>query len=75
MPTPSEAKTKAATTYNAAADAYDLSANSFWDRFGRRTIDRIDLSPGALPRRLLRQWGLSDTCGEKGGASWLCARG
>ena len=47
MPTPSEAKTKAATTYNAAADAYDLSANSFWDRFGRRTIARLDLSPGA----------------------------
>ena len=47
MPTPSEAKTRAATTYNAAADAYDLSANSFWERFGRRTIDRLGLSPGA----------------------------
>ena len=46
MPTPSEAKIKAAKTYNAAADAYDLSANSFWDRFGRRTIDRLDLSSG-----------------------------
>ena len=47
MPTPSEAKIKAAKTYNAAADAYDLSANSFWDRFGQRTIDRLDLSSGA----------------------------
>jgi len=47
MPTPSEAKTKVAKTYNAAADAYDMSANSFWDRFGRRTIDRLDLSSGA----------------------------
>ncbi len=47
MPTPNEAKTKAAQTYNAAADAFDLSANSFWDRLGRRTIDRIDLSSGA----------------------------
>ena len=47
MPTPIEAKTKAAQTYNAAADAYDLSANSFWGRFGRRTIDRLDLSSDA----------------------------
>jgi len=47
MPTPIEAKTKAAQTYNAAADAYDLSANSFWDRFGRRTIDRLNPSSGA----------------------------
>ncbi len=75
MPTPSEAKTKAATTYNAAADAYDLSANSFWDRFGRRTIDRLDLSSGALPRCLLRQWGVGNTRGEKGGVPWLRARG
>ena len=47
MPTPSEAKIKAAKTYNAAADAFDLSANSFWDRFGRRTVTRLDLSSGA----------------------------
>ena len=47
MPTPSEAKIKAAKTYNAAADAYDLSANSFWDCFGQRTTDRLDLSSGA----------------------------
>src|SRR5262249_30747467 len=29
-----EAKFKAATTYDAAADAYDDTANTFWERFG-----------------------------------------
>ena len=33
-------------TYNAAADSYDLPPLSFWDRFGRRTVDRMPLSPG-----------------------------
>jgi ubiquinone/menaquinone biosynthesis C-methylase UbiE len=42
-----EARTKATATYNAAADSYDDAANSFWDRFGRRTIERLDLKPGA----------------------------
>jgi ubiquinone/menaquinone biosynthesis C-methylase UbiE len=42
-----EARMRAAATYNAAADTYDDSANSFWDRFGRRTIQRLDLKPGA----------------------------
>lgn len=41
-----EAKAKATATYNAAADAYDDPANSFWARFGRRTIDRLRLAPG-----------------------------
>jgi len=41
-----EAQAKAATTYNAAADAYDSPANSFWARFGQRTIDRLGLRPG-----------------------------
>jgi ubiquinone/menaquinone biosynthesis C-methylase UbiE len=45
--TPDDAKTRAATTYNASADAYDDPANSFWSHFGTRTIDRLDLSPGA----------------------------
>src|SRR5438093_7851125 len=36
--TPKEAKARATATYNAAADLYDDPANSFWDRFGRRTI-------------------------------------
>ena len=38
--------TRAATTYNAASDYYDDPANSFWERFGRRTVARLDLSPG-----------------------------
>jgi len=47
MGTPDEAKRRAATTYNAAADYFDDPANSFWDRFGRRTVARLDLAPGA----------------------------
>jgi len=41
------AKARAAATYNAAADHYDDAANSFWGRFGRRTVERLALSPGA----------------------------
>jgi SAM-dependent methyltransferase len=33
-------------TYNAAADSYDQPPLSFWDRYGRRTIDRLPLQPG-----------------------------
>jgi ubiquinone/menaquinone biosynthesis C-methylase UbiE len=33
-------------TYNAAADHYDHPALSFWDRFGRRTVERMSLIPG-----------------------------
>jgi ubiquinone/menaquinone biosynthesis C-methylase UbiE len=33
-------------TYNAAADHYDRPAVSFWDRYGRRTVDRLPLIPG-----------------------------
>jgi ubiquinone/menaquinone biosynthesis C-methylase UbiE len=47
MSTPGEAKARAAATYNAAADFYDDPANAFWDRFGRRTIERLRLPPGA----------------------------
>jgi ubiquinone/menaquinone biosynthesis C-methylase UbiE len=42
-----EARGRAAATYNAAADSYDDSANSFWDRFGSRTIERLNLKQGA----------------------------
>ncbi len=45
MPTPPDAQQKAAATYNAASDFYD--ANSFWDRFGRNTVERLELEPGA----------------------------
>jgi ubiquinone/menaquinone biosynthesis C-methylase UbiE len=44
--TTDDARAKAAATYNAAADAYDDPANSFWARFGRRTIDRLGLRAG-----------------------------
>jgi len=47
MATPDEAKTKAAATYNAAADRYDDPANLFWERFGRATVERLHLAPGA----------------------------
>src|SRR4029450_1933189 len=42
-----DAKSKAAATYNAAADRYDDPANSFWERFGRATVERLRPSPGA----------------------------
>jgi ubiquinone/menaquinone biosynthesis C-methylase UbiE len=45
--TPDEAKARATFAYNAAADSYDAASNSFWDRFGRRTVERLDLGPGA----------------------------
>jgi len=38
------AKAKAAATYNAAADNYDAG---FWDRYGRRTVERLELRRGA----------------------------
>lgn len=41
-----EAKRRAATTYNAAADSFDEPALSFWDLIGRRTVDRLRLKPG-----------------------------
>ena len=41
-----DAKRKAASTYNAASDFYDHPANTFWDRYGRRTVERLRLSPG-----------------------------
>ena len=42
-----DAKQKAATTYNAASDYFDHPANSFWERFGRGTVERMQLAPGA----------------------------
>ncbi len=37
---------RAAATYNAAADSFDAPALSFWDRLGRRTVERISLQRG-----------------------------
>jgi SAM-dependent methyltransferase len=42
-----EARARAASTYNAASDHYDDPANTFWDRFGRETVERLGLRPRA----------------------------
>lgn len=47
MGTPEDAKKKAAATYNAASDCYDHPANFFWERYGRRTVERLRLPFGA----------------------------
>src|SRR5262245_51289668 len=41
-----EAQAQAAAAYDAAADRYDDPANSFWERFGRRTVERLGLRAG-----------------------------
>jgi len=48
MATPQDVMARAAATYNAASDWYDHPANSFWERFGLRTIERLELKPGEL---------------------------
>jgi len=45
--TPEDVKSRVASAYNAAADAYDHAANSFWERFGRRTVERLGPMRGA----------------------------
>jgi len=44
---PENAQDRAAFTYNAAADFYDASPLSFWDHFGRRTIELVSLPSGS----------------------------
>jgi len=46
MATEADAKAKTTATYNAAADFFDNPANTFWERFGRRTIERLHLRRG-----------------------------
>jgi ubiquinone/menaquinone biosynthesis C-methylase UbiE len=41
-----EAIARAIATYNSAADTFDAAPLSFWNRYGQRTIDRMDLQPG-----------------------------
>lgn len=41
------AKLKAEKTYNAAADTFDAEPLAFWDRYGRRSVDRLRLGNGA----------------------------
>jgi ubiquinone/menaquinone biosynthesis C-methylase UbiE len=43
-----DAKHRAQQTYNAAAGFFDEPALGFWDRFGRATVDRLELRPGAI---------------------------
>jgi ubiquinone/menaquinone biosynthesis C-methylase UbiE len=40
------ARQKAVSTYNAAADFFDHPANTFWARYGRRTIEKLALKSG-----------------------------
>ena len=42
-----QAKAKATATYDAAADHFDDAPLGFWDRIGKRTIERLALSTGA----------------------------
>lgn len=42
------AKLDAAATYNAAADHFDDEPLGFWERIGRRTIERLELPSGAV---------------------------
>src|SRR5580704_17759015 len=42
-----DAKARAASTYNAAADFFDAPALSFWNRIGQRTVERMSLKAGA----------------------------
>lgn len=43
----SQAKAKAAATYDAAADHFDDEPLAFWERIGRRTVERLGLPAGA----------------------------
>ena len=48
-----DAKVKAAATYNAAAEHFDVPALSLWDRFGQATVDRLSARSRSLPRSWL----------------------
>ena len=45
--TPEDVKARVALAYNHASDFYDHSANAFWNRYGRRTVERLNLLAGA----------------------------
>ena len=47
MKTPQDVKAKVTAAYNAAADLYDDPVNSFWDQYGRRTVERLRLEKGS----------------------------
>ena len=41
MATPVDAKQRAMSTYNAAADFYDHPVNTFWEWYGQQTVSRL----------------------------------
>lgn len=41
-----DVKAITASTYDAAADLFDAPSNAFWDRIGRRTVERMSLKSG-----------------------------
>lgn len=45
MDTFKETKVKTIKAYNAAADLFDHPANTFWNRFGNSTVERLNLLP------------------------------
>jgi 2-polyprenyl-3-methyl-5-hydroxy-6-metoxy-1,4-benzoquinol methylase len=47
MPTPVDAKQRAMSTYNAAADFYNHPVNTFWERYGQQTVSRLQPKAGA----------------------------
>ncbi len=47
MGTSEDTKRRTADTYSAASDFYDHPANAFWERYGRRTVERMRLPAGA----------------------------
>src|SRR6266849_3815891 len=47
LPLTDPAKIKAATTYNSAAAHFDDAPLAFWERYGRRTVGRLDLKRGS----------------------------
>ena len=42
----SKSKEAATSAYNAASDLFDHPSNSFWNRFGQATVDRLGLKSG-----------------------------
>jgi SAM-dependent methyltransferase len=44
---PNDPKARAAFTYNAIDDFFDAPPLAFWDRIGRRSVEKASLRPGA----------------------------
>jgi len=60
-----DAKRRAQETYDAAADHFDDAALGFWDRYGRATVERLGLTPGAT---------VLDVCAGTGASALPAAR-